>query len=117
MITTQAARHDSGLYTVPSIGVSAVTHWLRFPTAACPVSRNPVLGCVRIAYAPADRVAEVVALRGWVCELAKPGAGNPRNVEGMAARMASDLREALGVLVVVDLYLLVRPWQILHVRA
>ena len=94
-----------------------ITHWLRFPTAACPVSRNPVLGCVRIAYAPADRVAEVVALRDWVCQLAKPGTGNPRNVEGMAARMASDLRTALGVLVVVDLYLLVRPWQILHVRA
>jgi hypothetical protein len=31
--------------------------------------------------------------------------------------MASDLRAALGVSVAVDLYLLVRPWQILHVRA
>ena len=94
-----------------------MVHYLRFPTAACPVSRNPVLGCARIAYAPTDRVAEVVALDQWVAELAKPKAGNPRNVEGMAARMAADLREALGVLVVVDLYLLVRPWQILHVRA
>ena len=117
MITRQATRQEGGLFTVPSEGVTAVSHWLRFPTAACPVSRNPVLGCVRIAYVPLDRVAEVVALRDWVSQLAKPGTGNPRNVEGMAARMASDLRAALGVSVSVDLYLLVRPWQTLNVRA
>jgi len=116
MITRQAIK-SGAIYTVPSGGVSRVVHYLHFPTAACPVSRNPVLGCARITYTPADQVAEVVALDQWLVELAKPKAGNPRNVEGMAARMAADLRAALGVPVVVDLYLLVRPWQILHVRA
>ena len=117
MITRQATPQAGGLFTVPSGGVAAATHWLRFPTAACPVSRNPVFGVIRIRYAPEDRVVEVVALHGWVSQFVKPAPGNPRNVEGVAARMATDLHDALGVAVEVDLWLLVRPWQILHVRA
>jgi len=81
------------------------------------VSRNPVFGLVKVAYSPKDRVVEVVALHQWILQLAKPAHDHPRSAESMTQRIVADLSESLGVVVTVDLYLLVMPCQILHVRA
>jgi hypothetical protein len=49
--------------------------------------------------------------------IVRPAADHPRSVEGLAARIAVDASAAVGVPVVVELTLLVRPWQVLRVRA
>lgn len=114
-ITEAASPHPSGLWIVPG-KVALVSHLLRVPSAACPFSRNPVLGLARLTYAPAGLTLEVVALHRYMREIVRPATDHPRSVEGLAARVAADASEAVGVPVSVEL-LLVRPWQVLRVRA
>ena len=115
-ITSAATPHPSGLWTVPGKAAN-VTHLLRVPSAACPFSRNPVLGLVQLRYAPTGRTLEVVALHRYLREIIRPDQDHPRSVEGLAARIAVDTSAAVGVPVAVDLLLLIRPWQVLRVRA
>ena len=115
-ITEAAFPHPSGLWTVPG-KVASVAHLLRVPSGACPFSRNPVLGLARLTYAPAGLTLEVVALHRYMQEIVRPAPDHPRSVEGLAARIAVDASAAVGVPVTVELVLLVRPWQVLRVRA
>ena len=115
-ITEAASRHPSGLWTVPG-KVARVAHLLRVPSGACPFSRNPMLGLARLTYAPAGLTLEVVALHRYMQEIVRPASDHPRSVEGLATRIALDASAAVGVPVAVELTLLVRPWQVLRVRA
>ena len=115
-ITEAASPHPSGLWTVPG-KVASVAHLLRVPSGACPFSRNPVLGLARLTYAPAGLTLEVVALHRYMQEIVRAAAGHPRSVEGLAERIVVDASAAVGVPVAVELTLLVRPWQVLRVRA
>ena len=115
-VTSAATVHFCGLATVPG-AARRMVHLLHFPRRACPFSGNPVLGVVRVAYSPAAITLEVVALRKYLSKIVKPAPNHPRTVEGVAARIASDAATVLGVPVTVDLLLLVRPWQILHVQS
>ena len=115
-ITDAASPHPSGLWTVPG-RVARMSHLLRVPSAACPFSRNPVFGLARLTYAPAGLTLEVVALHRYLRDIVRPAADHPRSVEGLAARIAADASAAVGVPVAVELLLLVRPWQVLRVRA
>jgi hypothetical protein len=115
-ITDAASPHTSGLWTVPG-KVAHVAHLLRVPSGACPFSRNPVLGLARLTYASAGLTLEVVALHRYMQEIVRPAVDHPRSVEGLAARIAADASAAVGVPVAVELTLLVRPWQVLRVRA
>jgi len=115
-ITDAASPHPSGLWTVPG-RVARMSHLLRVPSGACPFSRNPVFGVARLTHAPAGLTLEVVALHRYMREIVRPAADHPRSVEGLAARIAADASAAVGVPVTVELTLLVRPWQVLRVRA
>ena len=117
MITTQATMHPSGLATVPAAGICTSTHIVPVPSGACPVSRNPILGVAILRYEPVGCALEVVALTDYMRQIVRPLPGHPRNVEGLAARIAVDAGAALGCPVSVELILLVWPLQILRVRA
>ena len=115
-ITDAATPHPSGLWTVPG-RVARVSHLLRVPSGACPFSRNPIFGLVRLTYAPSGLTLEVVSLHQYLRDIVRPDADHPRSVEGLAARIAVDASAAVGVPVAVELMLVVRPWQVLQVRA
>lgn len=115
-ITSAASPHPSGLWTVPAAGVQ-MRHLLRVPSAACPFSRNPVLGAVVLRYAAAGKALEVVALHRYLRAIVTPAPDHPRSVEALAARIAVDASAAVGARVQVDLWLLIRPWQVVSVRA
>ena len=114
-ITMQATKHESGLWIVPVGEIRQITHWLRIPSGACPVSHNPVLACARLRYCPNGQALEVVALYQHVRSLCRGGDGQPRSVEGLALRLATDARAALGCPVRLDLWLMIYPWQVMRV--
>lgn len=117
-VVTKRARSSGALSVVAASGVSRVSHVVRIPSGACPVSGNPVLGWLRMDYAPADVTVEVVSLL-WAVEWACSGApGAPSSVEALAAWAAGAGRAATGVETVVTATVIVRPgWQVLTCEA
>jgi hypothetical protein len=109
-ITSQAvAIPGTRIRLVPSHGARHVTHELPMPVAACPVSRNPLSGTVRVEYSRALGALEVVSLHdalAWACS-GDPDA--PRSVESLADWLARECRIAVGVPVTVTLDLVVNP--------
>lgn len=108
-ITDRATPADAGLYTMPSEGASIIRHRLAVPVGACPFSRNPIRGWIQIAYQPAGRALEVVALDRYIRWAAGGGDGAPASAEAIAARVHGDCAAALGCTVRVMLVLIVRP--------
>ena len=85
------------LHVLPALGASRVVHVLSVPRGACPVSRNPLGGSVRITYRPRDVVAEIVSLDQLVKHGARVNPGQARSVEGLGAWLHGELVRALGV--------------------
>jgi len=96
---------DAGLAVLPSAGVGRVSHWVRVPGGACPVSGNPIVGLVAVSYAPHTVVVELVSLRRFVRNALR----RANSVERLALALHGPIAEAVGVPVKLDLWLLVRP--------
>lgn len=109
-ITTRSIRADGcRVAGVPAHGARVVTHELPVRPGACPVSRNPLRGTLRICYAPAGLVAEVVTLfDAWAW--AQSGAdAAPKSAEQLAAWIGSEVATAVEVRVRAELDIVVNP--------
>ena len=116
-VSTVRSEPAGGLRVIPCANGLAITHWLRVPMGACPVSGNPIGGMVRIAYFTGSVSVEVVALREMMQWAVAGGQGAPASVEGLARWVQSELARA-GIRAQVTLWVLVRPGpQILRVGA
>lgn len=94
---------------LPALDTSAMDLWTPFPRGACPVSGNPILGLVHIRYHPRDVVAELVSARDLVERAGRSPTTDAQSVEGAARWLHDELERAVGVPVIVKLWLLVRP--------
>lgn len=94
---------------LPTAGVAQVDLWLPFPRGACPVSGNPILGAVHVSYQPRDAVVELVSTHRLVQRAGRSPTTDAQSVEGAARWLHDELERAVGVPVIVELWLLVRP--------
>lgn len=98
------------LHVVPAHGVQAVTHCVPLASGLCPVSGNPLSGEVRIDYAPAGTVLELVSLwRALDWATRSRERGTPRTVEQLAGWVQEQCERAVGVGVNVFVTVHVQP--------
>ncbi len=108
-VTTRSRPTGAILRTVDATGTAEVLHTLHVPRGACPVSGNPLSGTITVSYHPIFCSLEAVSLHDallWACSRAPTA---PRSVESLATWMAGEAARAVGVPVVVDLDLIIRP--------
>ena len=103
------ATGEVGLHVLSAMGAASVEHVLNMPRGACPVSKNPVSGTIRIAYQPTQVVIELVSLHRVVEHAARHNPDEARSVEGLARWLHRQLEAAVDVPVVVELDVVVMP--------
>lgn len=119
MMTVTARAFGSGpLLLVPCSAGLRMSHLLRLPGGACPVSSNPIGALLLTRYTAGAGALEVVTLRAVILSAwANPPPG-AQSVEGFAAHVAALVRASGVHPESVTLWALVRPGpQILCVRA
>ena len=114
---TRRATGFGPVVTVKAAPGQRLTHVLRLPGGACPVSGNPIAAALCVRYTSTGGALEVVSLRAHALALwASPPPG-AESVEGYAATLSAQLRELVPG-AEVTLAALVRPGpQLLMVRA
>lgn len=112
--STASVIEGTRVQTVPAHCADIVIHELPMVVGACPVSRNPVSGTVRVRYAPRSGpdpwvVCEVVSLHEALAFACSGDETAPRSVESLAAWLGDQVFKAVRVRVRVELDLMVLP--------